>query len=391
MEALGQLTGGVAHDFNNLLTVIIGGVDTIVRQLDAAPVTPQSARQRRAAEMALQGAQAAAGLTHRLLAFSRQQTLDPKPVELNGRVAGMSELLRRTLGEDISLETVLAAGLWQTKIDANQFENALVNLAVNARDAMPRGGQLTIETANAHLDEVYVKHLRMDIPPGHYVCVAVTDTGTGMDAATLERVFEPFFTTKEVGKGTGLGLSQVYGFAHQSGGHVKIYSELGCGTTVRIYLPKYVGSAELEQPPDEVLHPTGQGETILVVEDNSLVRAHACQALEDLGYIALEARDAESALAIIESGSDIAVMFTDLVLEGRVTGAQLVETALSVRPRMKVLLTTGYGRNAVVRQVQLSATCAFISKPYTTTALARELRRVLDAREECTDHPATQR
>jgi len=240
MEALGQLTGGVAHDFNNLLTVIMGGLDTILSQLDAAPVVPQTARQRRAAEMALQGAQAAAGLTHRLLAFSRQQPLDPKPVELNERVAAISELLRRTLGERITLETVLAAGLWHTRIDANQLENALINLAVNARDAMPEGGQLTIETSNSELDEQYAAQLALDMPPGQYACIAVADTGAGMDAMTLERVFEPFFTTKEAGKGTGLGLSQVYGFVRQSGGYVKIYSEPDRGTIVRMYLPRYV-------------------------------------------------------------------------------------------------------------------------------------------------------
>jgi PAS domain S-box-containing protein len=380
MDALGQLTGGVAHDFNNLLTVIMGGLDTIVKQLDAAPVSTQTARQRRAAHMALQGAQAAAGLTHRLLAFSRQQPLNPKPVELNGSVGGVSELLRRTLGEGIALQTVLAASLWHTRIDTNQLENALLNLAVNARDAMPRGGQLTIETSNSHLDESYVAQLALDIPPGQYVCVAVTDTGVGMDAATIERVFEPFFTTKELGKGTGLGLSQVYGFVRQSGGDVKIYSEPNRGTTVKMYLPRYIAtSAELEQRTELAGDAMGKGETVLVVEDNELVREHAGHALEELGYRVLEAGDVESALQIVGSSSLPDLLFTDVVLRGGFSGVQLAERALALRPKMKVLFTSGYGWNAVARQEDVPNGSAFIKKPYTTAALAREARKLLDS------------
>jgi signal transduction histidine kinase len=379
MDALGQLTGGVAHDFNNLLTVIMGGLDTILKQMEAAPVSTQSARQRRAAGMALQAAQAAAGLTHRLLAFSRQQPLAPKPVDLNGAVAGMSELLRRTLGESIALQTVLAAGLWHTKIDSNQLENALLNLAVNARDAMPRGGQLTIETSNSYLDELYVAQLALEIPPGQYVCVAVTDTGIGMDAATMERVFEPFFTTKEAGKGTGLGLSQVYGFVRQSGGNVKIYSEPGRGTAVKMYLPRYIASAaEMEQRQDETSEAVGRGEMVLIVEDNALVREHACHTLEELGYRVTEAEDVEAALRIIASQPGPDLLFTDLVLRGGISGVQLAERARALRPKMKVLFTSGYSQHALARQEDMPADSAFISKPYTTTALARETRRVLD-------------
>lgn len=379
MEALGQLTGGVAHDFNNLLTVILGGVDTILRQLDSAPVSASSARQRRAAEMALHGAQAAAGLTHRLLAFSRQQPLDPKSADMNACVSGMSELLRRTLGEGIALEVVLGAGLWQAKLDVNQFENALINLAVNARDAMPRGGQLTIETSNSHLDERYVAQFAPDVPPGQYICIAVTDTGIGMDTATVERVFEPFFTTKEVGKGTGLGLSQVYGFVRQSGGSVKIYSELGRGTSVKIYLPRHISSeVQAQTPSDAALQVSGKGEFVLIVEDDALVRAHARDALEELGYVTLDAEDAFAALAQIESHPDIAVLFTDLVLPGGITGAQLAERVRARRSRVKVLFTTGYSRNALVRQEQLPPGTSFISKPYGITDLAREIRRLLE-------------
>lgn len=378
MDALGQLTGGVAHDFNNLLTVIMGGLDTIMKQLDATPVSTQTARQRRAAGMALQAAEAAAGLTHRLLAFSRQQPLDLKPVEVNASVAGLSELLRRTLGEGISLQTVLSAGLWHARIDANQLENALLNLAVNARDAMPGGGQLTIETSNSHLDNLSVVQLALEIPAGQYVSVAVTDTGMGMNAATIERVFEPFFTTKEPGKGTGLGLSQVYGFVRQSGGDVKISSEPDRGTTVKMYLPRYVGSgAELEQRAGEVVEAAGRGETVLVVEDNALVRETACQALEELGYRVLEADDLETALRLVGSQPVPDLLFTDLVLRGGVSGVQLAVQARALQPQMRILFTSGYSRNAFAGQQEVPDGSAFISKPYTTIGLARAARKVL--------------
>jgi CheY-like chemotaxis protein len=314
--------------------------------------------------MALQGAQAAARLTHRLLAFSRQQPLDSKPIDLNASVLGMSELLRRTLGEGIAFETVLAAGLWHTKLDVNQLENALIHLAVNARDAMPRGGQLTVETWNSHLDERYVAQLVPRIPSGQYVCIAISDTGAGMDAATLERVFEPFFTTKEVGKGTGLGLSQVYGFVSQSGGNVKIYSEVGCGTSVKIYLPRYMATqGEKQQPASETLDISGKGETILVVEDDALLRAYARDALEELGYVVLEAEDAQAALALIELHPEIALLFMDLVLPRGTTGVQLAEQVLARRSKSRVLFSSGYSRNAVARQKQLLRAVPLSSSP----------------------------
>jgi len=377
MEALGQLTGGIAHDLNNQLTVVVGGLDTILRQLDAGPVSPETARQRRAAQMAMQGARAAAALTHRLLSFSRQQPLHPKRVDINRCVAGMSELLHRTLGEGVVLETVLAAGLWHAKIDSNQLENALLNLAVNARDAMGAGGQLTIETSNAHLDDQYVSQLALRIPAGQYVCIAVTDTGAGMDADTLERVFEPFFTTKEPGKGTGLGLSQVYGFVRQSGGNVKIYSEPGRGTTVRIYLPRHEGKEASEPSADPAPLETGRGECVLLVEDDDLVRDHSRQALEELDYRVLEANDSQSALNVLSLHGEVSLLFTDLMLPGGMTGAQLAERARMLRPDLKVLFTTGYSRDAVLQQRPFPEGVSFISKPFMISDLARELRRVL--------------
>ena len=276
MEVVGQLTGGVAHDFNNLLTVIVGGLDTIGRQLDRPPEKMDFARMRRARDMAHHGAQRAATLTSRLLAFSRQQTLAPQKIEPNRLISGIADLLQRTLGETIAFETVSAGGLWQAFADPGELENALINLAVNARDAMPAGGRLTIETANASLDEAYVKALTEPVKPGQYVLVAVSDTGTGMSSETLSRVFEPFFTTKEVGKGTGLGLSQVYGFIRQSGGHVRIYSELGEGTTVKLYLPRATEhDVDAEPAPDGERGADGGSETILVVEDHEDLRAIA--------------------------------------------------------------------------------------------------------------------
>ncbi|HEX8064607.1 MAG TPA: ATP-binding protein, partial [Allosphingosinicella sp.] len=277
MEAIGQLTGGVAHDFNNLLQVIIGNLDTITRNVsDDAP------RLKRAAGQALNGARRAASLTQRLLAFSRRQPLDPKPVNVNALVTGLSEMVHRTLGETVDVETVLAAGLWQIEADANELESAILNLAVNARDAMPEGGRLTIETANAHIDEAYAASYA-EVVPGQYVCVSVSDTGKGMDDATVGRAFEPFFTTKPVGRGTGLGLSQVYGFVKQSGGHIKIYSEIGEGTTVKIYLPRLATDAAAVEDDTNGAIPDGDGEeTILVLEDDDDVRTYSVEILREL-------------------------------------------------------------------------------------------------------------
>jgi len=372
MEAVGQLTGGVAHDFNNLLTVIIGGLDTIRR---AKP--GDGARVERALDMALQGAQRAANLTGRLLAFSRRQPLEPKPLEVNGLVRDMTELLHRTLGEQVELEGVLAPRLWAIEADQNQLESAMLNLAVNARDAMPDGGKLTVETANTLLDESYTA-TDTEVAPGQYVMIAVSDTGSGMSKATLERVFEPFFTTKDPGRGTGLGLSMVYGFVKQSGGHVTIYSEQGHGTTVKLYFPRYHGGATVERPaPDQAMPMGSDGEVILLVEDNDDVRAYSRMILSELGYRVLEATESEGALAIVASDQRIDLLFTDVVLPGR-SGRALAEDAAKLRPELKVLYTTGYSRNAIVHHGRLDPGVQLITKPFTFEQLAVRVRDLLD-------------
>lgn len=374
MEAVGQLTGGVAHDFNNLLTVIIGGIDTIKRSQPDDEVRIQ-----RAADMALQGAQRAASLTSRLLAFSRRQPLAPQPSDLNLVMRSMTELLHRTLGETVELEGVLAPRLWTVDVDQNQLESAILNLALNARDAMPEGGRLTIETANAALDQGYVD-TDAEVIPGQYVMVSVSDTGAGMDKATLERVFEPFFTTKEVGKGTGLGLSMIYGFVKQSGGHVTLYSEPGEGTSVKLYFPRFFGEHPNFDHQNAALAPIGhREEVILIVEDNPDVRAYSVMVLTELGYTVLEAEDVESALQVLEKSGQIDLLFTDVVLPGR-SGRVLADLAQVQRPGLKVLFTTGYSRNAIVHQGRLDAGVELISKPFTFEQLAARVRDVLDMR-----------
>jgi signal transduction histidine kinase/CheY-like chemotaxis protein len=372
MEAVGQLTGGVAHDFNNLLTVIMGGLDTIKRSKPT-----DHARIARAADMALQGAQRAASLTGRLLAFSRRQPLEPKPVELNALVREMTELLHRTLGEQIELEGVLAPRLWMVEADQNQLESAILNLAVNSRDAMPEGGKLTIETVNTALDESYAA-TDAEVIPGQYVMISISDTGTGIPKEVLPRVFEPFFTTKETGRGTGLGLSMVYGFVKQSGGHVTVYSEQGHGTTVKLYFPRYVGDATAMTGAPELPIPTSsEGEIILVVEDNDDVRAYSTMILSELGYAVLEARDAETALSLLRTGQRVDLLFTDVVLPGK-TGKVLADAAAELRPGLKVLFTTGYSRNAIVHQGRLDAGVNLITKPFTFEQLAARVRDLLD-------------
>jgi PAS domain S-box-containing protein len=375
MEAIGQLTGGIAHDFNNLLTIIVGNIELLQRRLPEG-----TDRLQRAATHAMEATRRAATLTQRLLAFSRRQPLDPKPIDINKLVAGMSDLLRRTLGEVVVLETVLAGGLWRAQADPNQLENAILNLAVNARDAMPDGGKLTIETANARLDEAYVEALAEPVPAGQYVLVAVSDTGTGMDKATMEKVFEPFFTTKEAGKGTGLGLSQVYGFVRQSNGHVRIYSELGEGTTIKIYLPRLIGS---DEEPAEVSTRSpamvrGAGETILVVEDEPDLRTYTTEALRDLGYRVLEAGDGRGALEIVEQHPEIELLFTDVVLAGGMNGRALSDEVSRRRPGLPVLFTTGYTSNAIVHHGRLDPGMHLIGKPFTYAELASKVRRMLD-------------
>jgi PAS domain S-box-containing protein len=380
MEAVGQLTGGVAHDFNNLLTLVLGGLDVIGRQVPRLPAADALARIERARGMALQGVQRATALTSRLLAFSRQQALTPQALDANNLVAGICDLLRRTLGETIALETVLAGGLWRTFADPNQLENALLNLALNARDAMPDGGKLTIETANCYLDGAYIASLPEPVAAGQYVMIAVADSGAGMDRATRERAFDPFFTTKEVGKGTGLGLSQVYGFARQSSGHVKIYSELGEGATVKIYLPRHFGNiddAQVDESFDAAQ--SGGAECILVVEDEDALRAYTSDILRELGYRVLAAANGAAALEILDNGRPVDLLLTDVVMPGGLNGRQLADEALRRRPSLKVIFMTGYTRNAIVHQGRLDAGVSLISKPFAFHELAKKIRTRLDA------------
>jgi signal transduction histidine kinase/CheY-like chemotaxis protein len=381
METIGQLTGGVAHDFNNLLTVMLGGLDSIERQIAAIPDSPAIGAIKRSSAMALKAVERAATLTHRLLAFSRRQPLEPKPIDANRLVADMSELLRRTLGETIDLETVLAGGLWSVTADPNQLENSLLNLAVNARDAMPEGGKLTIETGNTYLDEAYVAKLVEPLPAGQYVMIAVSDTGIGMDSVTLDRAFEPFFTTKDIGRGTGLGLSQVYGFVLQSQGYVRIYSELGQGTVVKLYLPRRIGADDAPEAGAirAISAAIGEGETVLVVEDHEDLRAYSTGAISEMGYHVIEAADAKAALAILDSDVPIDLMFTDVVLPGGMNGRQLADAAMTSRPHLKVLFTTGYTRNAIVHNGQLDPGIQLLGKPFTYSDLAAKIRAVLDS------------
>jgi PAS domain S-box-containing protein len=379
MEAVGQLTGGIAHDFNNLLTIVLGGLDRIGREIDALPASPAVARIIHARNAALQGVQRAAALTSRLLAFSRQQALVPQAIDANRLVASIGDFLRRTLGEEVSLETVLAGGLWCTFADPNQLENAILNLAINARDAMPHGGKLTIETSNSYLDKAYVDSLSEPVEPGQYVMIAVADTGVGMDRATRERAFDPFFTTKEVGRGTGLGLSQVYGFVRQTGGHVQIYSELNEGTTVKIYLRRHEDgedSAEDLHVTDDTLHAIG-AETILVVEDDEALREYTTEVLRELGYGVLEARDGPSALEILER-HHVNLLFTDVVMPGGMNGRELADEAVRRRPGLRVLLTTGYARNANIHHGRLDAGVQMIGKPFSVGELSAKVRVLLD-------------
>jgi PAS domain S-box-containing protein len=373
MEAIGQLTGGVAHDFNNLLQVIVGNLETIQRTLPA-----EQGRLQRAARQAMSGAQRAAALTQRLLAFSRRQPLDPKPIDVNVLVNGMSDMIHRTLGEIISVETVLGAGLWRVEADPNELESAILNLAVNARDAMPNGGRLTLETGNAHIDDAYVATHR-ELVPGQYVAVSVSDTGVGMDEKVIAQAFEPFFTTKPVGKGTGLGLSQVYGFVKQSGGHVKIYSEVGQGTTVKIYLPRLADTALPEDSSDRQPYPEAAAEeTILVLEDDEDVRSYSVDILRELGYRVVEAHDGPAALRLLEQNPRVDLLFTDVVLPGGMTGAQVAAQARATRPNLKVLFTTGYARNAIIHHGRLDKGVQLITKPFSFEDLAAKVRDILD-------------
>jgi signal transduction histidine kinase len=381
LEAVGQLTGGIAHDFNNLLTVVLGGLETIRRRLPALPQTADTARIARAADMAVQSVESAATLTHRLLAFSRNQPLDPRIIAADELIESMTDLLRRTLGEKIELETRVADSVWHLRADPNQLESVILNLAVNSRDAMPEGGRLTLETRNVLLEESFLKTLPEAAPPGPYVLIGVTDTGTGMDQATLERAFEPFYTTKEVGKGTGLGLSQVYGFVRQSNGVVKIYSELGGGTSVKIYLPRHEEATQraLDGDADQGVQVPRGAETILVVEDHEDLRHFDVQVLEDLGYKVISAPDGPAAIKLLAMAQPIHLLFTDVVLPGRMNGRNLADAALASAPGLKVLFTTGYTRDAIVANGTLAAGVELLPKPFTYKDLAERIRQVLDA------------
>jgi PAS domain S-box-containing protein len=388
MEVVGQLTGGVAHDFNNLLQIIMGNLDTARRGL--TDVSPRIAR---ALEGAVTGARRAASLTQRLLAFSRRQPLNPKPIDVNALVSGMSDLLHRTLGEITDVLTVQGAGLWRIEADANELESAILNLALNARDAMPQGGRLTIETTNTDIDRAYSAQ-HAEVLPGQYVAISVSDTGTGMSADAVSRAFEPFFTTKPVGEGTGLGLSQVYGFVKQSGGHVKIYSEPGHGTCVRIYLPRLGDTARIDVPDVPLSTPEAAAEeTILVVEDDDDVRAYSVEILRELGYRVIEAHDGPSALRLLERQFRVDLLFTDVVLPGGMTGAQVAAQARGAKPGLKVLFTTGYARNAIVHHGRLDQGVQLITKPFSMSDLATRVRDVLDglARDQPARHSDNER
>jgi CheY-like chemotaxis protein len=375
MEAVGQLTGGLAHDFNNLLAGISGSLDLLatrlaqgrIKELDRYIVAAQGASRR------------AAALTHRLLAFSRRQTLDPRPTDMNRLVAGMEELIRRTVGPAITVEVVAAAGLWTTLVDQNQLENALLNLCINARDAMPDGGRLTIETANRWLDARAGRE--RDIPPGQYLSLCVSDTGTGMTAEVKARAFDPFFTTKPIGEGTGLGLSMIYGFARQSGGQARIYSEPGQGTMVCLYLPRYAGVDEPGEAPQHAaeLPRADQGETVLVVDDEPIVRMLITDVLEELGYVAIDAPDGIAGLKVLESDRPIDLLITDVGLPGGMNGRQLADAGLALRPDLKVLFITGYAENAAVGSGQLKPGMHVMTKPFEIDALASRIRHIITA------------
>ncbi len=372
MESIGRLTGGVAHDFNNLITIVMGNAEILIEALEERP------KLKKLATMIEAAAQRSVELTHRMLAFARRQVLHPTQLDTNVLLNRMVDMMGHLLGEDIRVRIETSDGLWSIAADPAQMESAILNLAINARDAMPKGGSLTIETKNVTLDEDYAA-LNPEATSGDYVQIAVSDSGTGMSPDVLHRVFDPFFTTKEVGKGSGLGLSMVYGFVKQSSGHIKIYSEIGQGTSIRIYLPKVdSGSATATTENEVPIENTRGSETILVTEDAESVRDYVTQQLESLGYTVLEASDAEEALSILERKSNIDLLFTDVVLPGGINGRQLAEIALNKYPTLKVLYTTGYTENAVVHHGKLDVGVELLSKPYRREELARHIRIVLD-------------
>jgi PAS domain S-box-containing protein len=374
MEAVGQLTGGIAHDFNNLLTGIIGSLELVQKRVTAQGIVGFD----RHLGIAQGSAQRAASLTQRLLAFSRRQTLDPKPINVNRLVQGVEDLLRGSVGPSMDIEIVGAAGLWTTRIDAAQLENALLNLAINARDAMPDGGRITIETANKWLDARAAKE--RDVAPGQYISLCVTDTGTGMPPEVIERAFDPFYTTKPLGQGTGLGLSMIHGFVRQSGGQVRIYSEVGHGTTVCLYLPRFVGEADTDQTDDgEAPLEPGQGETVLVIDDEESIRMLISDVLEEAGYRVLDAADGQAGLKILQSEARIDLLITDVGLPGGFNGRQVADAARQNRPDLKVLFVTGYAENAVIGNGHLDHGMQVITKPFQLSALALRVREIIES------------
>lgn len=374
MEAVGQLTGGIAHDFNNLLQGIMGAVDRAQHRLTVGRIEDSE----RLLKVAMESATRAAALTHRLLAFSRRQTLDPRALDANRLIAGMEELISRTMGPNVKVEVVGSAGLWPIRVDSSQLENALLNLCINARDAMPNGGRLTIETANKWLDDRVARE--RDIAPGQYVSVCVTDTGSGMTPDVIARAFDPFFTTKPIGSGTGLGLSMIYGFVRQSGGQVRIYSEVGQGTTMCMYFPRFAGSVEndtqnIPQPVEQ-----GFGETVLVVDDEATIRMLVAETLNEAQYSVLEAGDGPTALKILQSDARIDLMITDVGLPGGMNGRQLADAARHSRPGLKVLFITGYAENAAVGNGHLERGMEILTKPFDMSSLPNKVREMLEAR-----------
>lgn len=374
VEAVGQLAGGIAHDFNNMLAVIMSGIGLAQKRLQRGQDGAE-----KFLDGALDGANRAAVLVKRLLAFSRQQPLAPKAIDANKFVAGISELISRALGETVQMETILGGGLWLTHVDPVQLENSILNLCVNARDAMPEGGCLTVETANCHLDDRYAR-LHPGIPAGQYVLIAVTDTGTGMSPDILEKVFDPFFTTKDASKGTGLGLSQVYGFVKQSGGHVKIYSELGQGSTVKIYLPRhYAVETERQEAAVQDIVQTKGTETVLLVEDDVRVLELTSASLRELGYMVLVAGSAKDALGHLQTDVEVDLLLTDIVMP-EMNGRKLADAALKTRPDLKVIFMTGFTKNAVVHNGVLDPGVNFLAKPFSLEELSAKIREVLETK-----------
>jgi CheY-like chemotaxis protein len=371
MEAVGQLVGGIAHDFNNLLTVITGTIDLLAEGVADKPHLLSIAR------LIGEAADRGAELTGHLLAFARKQPLQPHDTDINGLVTAAEGLFRRALGEQIEIEALLEQSAWPALVDPTQLTTALLNLAINARDAMPSGGKLTLETKNVVLDDSHAG-MNRDIQPGNYVMIAVSDTGNGIPEAILDRVFEPFFSTKAAGKGTGLGLSMVYGFVKQSSGHIKIYSEAGQGTTIRIYLPR--SSMPSEQAATALERPVeGGSETVLVVEDDPLVLTYVTARLENLGYRILQAANAAEAIAIVERGVRFDLLFTDVIMSGSMNGRELADEMARRRPGVKVLFTSGYTEDAIVHHGRLDPGVLLLTKPYRNAELAVMLRRALAA------------